>query len=368
MSSHVTCKRVTRCPRLARWAGLLLVMATVLATLVGAAAGAAATRSGSSSASSRLVAQTRTNLTVAYTVSTPNLFDIAFFYAQNHRIFSKYGLNVKILMLNGDTLGLQALISSSVDIGFFSNQLLYQGIAQGADIAGFLENDPVHDYVLLSKSSITTPQGLEGHVLATSGPGGIAEVIPFLALQEKGVNISTVKTVNAGGTSGRLTALLAGRVDAGMAHILDAGQFLAQHPGGQFKILLNLGKVLPHFQYAAFIANRSTIESKRAALVQFARAIVEAQRKVAADFQTAYNEFHKYRPDLDRYTVLHGWRALKAIGAFNLNGGMLPANFTYTMKSLISQKSLDKPLTYQQVYDTSIRNAAMKYFPATPTK
>ena len=365
MSSHVISRRATRRPRLA---SLLLVSAMVLAILVGAAAAAAATRSSSPSASSRLAAQTRTNLNVAYTVSTPNLFDIALFYAQNHRLFVKYGLNVKILMLNGDTLGLQALVSNTTDIGFFSNQLLYQGIEQGAGIAGFLENDPVHDYVLLSKSSIATPQGLAGHVLATSGPGGIAEVIPFLALQKEGVDTSTVKTVNAGGTSGRLTALLAGRVDAGMAHILDAGQFLAQHPGKQFKILMNLGKVLPRFQYAAFVANRSTIKSKRAALVQFSRAILEAQRKVAADFQTTYNEFHKYRPDLDRYSVLHGWRALKGIGAFNLDGGMLPANFAYTMNALTSKKLLAQPLTYQQVYDTSIRDAAMKYFPASPTK
>jgi ABC-type nitrate/sulfonate/bicarbonate transport system substrate-binding protein len=304
----------------------------------------------------------RDNLSLAYTVTTPNLSDIAIFYARDHRIFAKYRLNVKFDTLNGDTLGLQALIGGSDDISWISNQLLYQAIGQGAEIQGFLENAPVQDYLLVSTKDVPSIKGLEGHVLGTSGPGGIAEVLPFLAIDRAGGDTSKVRTVNVGGSSGRATALAAGRVDAGILHVTEAVQFLAKNPG-RYKILANLGKTLPNMQFVVFAAKRSTLASKRDALTRFSMAILEAQRRVAADFQTAYNEFHAYRPDLDMYTVKRAYRILKSIGAYDIRGGMARPRFNFTVNALLSQKLIEKPVTYQQAYNTSLRDAALKRLP-----
>lgn len=320
-----------------------------------------------SPASARRHVVPRDNLSLAYTVTTPNLSDLAIFYARDHRIFSKYHLNVKIDMLNGDTLGLQALIGGSDDISWISNQLLYQALGQGADIQGFLENAPVQDYLLVSNKNLSSIKDLEGHTLGTSGPGGIAEVIPFLALDQAGGDPSKVRTVNVGGSSGRATALAAGRADAGILHVTEAVSFLAKNPG-RFKILANFGKTLPNFQFVVFVAKKSTLSSKRDVLIRFSEAILEAQRTIASDFQTAYDEFHAYRPDLDQYTVKRAYNILKQIGAYDVRGGMATSRFNFTVNALTKQHLLEKPVTYQQAYDTSLRDAALKKLPPLKKK
>lgn len=336
-----------------------------LAVIAGLMAMSGATAQGAQSHNKAQPA--RDNLTLAYTVSTPNLTDVGIFLARDKRIFAKYGINLRIIMLNGDTLGLQALIGGSADVAWISNQLLYTAIAQEADIQGFLENDPVQDYELVSNNKVAGITDMPGHVLATSGPGGIAEVLPFLAMRKAGVDTSKVKTVNAGGSSGRINALAAGRADAGIVHVFDAVQFLAKNPGGKFKILQNLGKTLPDFQFVVFAAKKSTLKSKHDVLVRFTRALMEAQRKIQ-DRQTAINEFRAYFPAANPYQTKLAYNIVKGIGSYAIDGGMTQKAFNFTVNSLLEEHLLAKPVTYAQAYDTSIRDAALKFFPPVKKK
>lgn len=300
-------------------------------------------------------------LSVAYTVTKPNYSELGLFYARDHGLFEKHGLKVSILMLNGDTLGLQSLVSGTTDISWFSNQLLYQSILNGAEIRGFLEASQVQDYELLSRGDIKTIKDMVGHTLGTSGPGGIAEVIPFSLFSEKGLDLSKVRTVNVGGTSGRLKALAGGSVDAGMAHIIDRIRFLAQEPPGKFHVLASFGKELPHFQFCIFAAKKKTLETRQKDLTAFSEAVMEGTRIIANNEAVANTEFRRHYGNTMSDKQLHDvYVGLQNINMLAVNGGMGKANFDYTVKTLRNANILKKDLSYAEAIDTQPRSAALK--------
>lgn len=311
-------------------------------------------------------AQTKLHaLKLSYTVTQPNLSEVGLFYARDHGLFEKYGLDVKIQMLNGDTLGLQSIASGDADIAWISNQLLYQAIANGVAIKGFIEASPVQDYELIAKTEVADIKSMAGRTLATSGPGGIAEVIPFTAFKEHGLDPTKVLTANTGGTSGRLQALAGGRVDAAMGHIIDRIRFESKVPAGKFHVISNFGKDLPHFQFALFAAQTKVIDSRLEDFVAFTKALLEGSRIVANDETAALDEFRRYSNDMSAEQLHKAYSDLRAIGMFAVNGGIEKPNFEYTMKTLFAAKIVAKHLTYAEAFDTRPRDAALKALGAT---
>ena len=300
------------------------------------------------------------HLKLAYSVTQPNFSEVGLFYALNHGLFEKYGLKVEIQMLNGDTLGLQSVASGDSDMGWISNQLLYQAIVNHTPIKGFIEACPVQDYELIGKSEIGGIKNMAGRTLATSGPGGIAEVIPFAVFKEHGLDPKSVRTVNAGGTSGRLQALAGGRVDAAMGHLIDRIRFEAKVPPGKFHVISNFGKDLPHFQFAVFVAQTKVLESRREDITAFTKALLEGIRITANDESLAIAEFSRYAKDLTPQQLHDAYVGLHAIGMFAVNGGIGKENFDYTVKILREANILGKDLTYAEAFDTGPRDAALK--------
>lgn len=299
-------------------------------------------------------------LKLAYTVTQPNFSEIGLFYARDHGLFEKYGLEVKIQMLNGDTLGLQSLASGDSDISWISNQLLYQAVANGTPIKGFIEASPVQDYELISKSEINDIQGMAGRTLATSGPGGIAEVLPFTVFRENGLDPSKVLTVNTGGTSRRLQALAGGRVDAAMGHVIDRIRFEAKADPGKFHVLSNIGKNLPHFQFALFTTQTKFLETRLDDLTAFSKALLEGTRIIAKDETAAIAEFRRYNKDMSDEQLRKAYASLLSIGMFAVNGGVEKLNFDFTVKTLHDAKILNKSVEYADAIDTRARDAALK--------
>jgi NitT/TauT family transport system substrate-binding protein len=299
-------------------------------------------------------------LKVAYTVTQPNLSELGLFYARDHGLFEKYGLDVNIQMLNGDTLGLQSLASGDSDIAWISNQLLYQGIANGTPIKGFIEASPVQDYELITKSEVSDIKAMAGRTLATSGPGGIAEVLPFAVFKEHGLDPSLVRTVNAGGTSGRLQALAGGRVDAAMGHVIDRIRFAAKVAPGQFHVLSNFGKDLSHFQFAVFAAQTKVLGSRLEDFTAFTKGLLEGTRIVAKDEAVAIAEFRQYNKDMSDEQLHEAYATLQSIGMFAVNGGIEKQNFDFTVKTLREANVLSKSLEYADAFDTRAKDAALK--------
>ena len=305
-------------------------------------------------------------LKLAYSITQPNFSDIGLFYAMRHGLFAKYGLQIDVQMLNGDSLGLQSLVSGDADMAWISNQLLYQAIINKAPIKGFIELSPVQDYELIATREVTDIKAMVGRMLATSGPGGIAETLPFAVFREKGIDPSKVRTVNAGGTSGRLRALAGGRVDAAMGHIIDRIRFEAKVPPGKFHVISNFGKDLPHFQFAVVSAQTKVLDSRLDDFIGFAKGLLEGTQIVANDEEAAIAEFSHYPHDMTRQQLHEAYAGIQSIGMFAVNGGIGKRNFEYTLKVLRDAKIITEPLTYSQAYDTRPKEAAIKALGMVP--
>lgn len=331
--------------RMWRVGAACLAIAIIAGCGNGQTSGASATGSGGS-----------TTIRLAYPVPVANLADIQLFIAQDRGLFSKCGVSVKLTMLNGDTPALQSLVSGGSDVSLNSSPLIYQSVLKQAGVRAFIEPTPKITYQLVAKSTITKPDHMIGHVLATSGPGGIAEVLPFLALEKEGVDTSKVQTVNSGTGAQRVKALAAGRVDATILHADQTFDFLRTNP--EFHVLLNLGKTLPDIQYAAYAAKNDYIKSNRAALICFSKGLLEGSNIANQDAGAVIAAYTKARPGADRDAAMKAYAVLKEAGAFDPTGGLSEKSFNSIVSSLVKAGLLKSPVKYADAITTDIRDAA----------
>jgi ABC-type nitrate/sulfonate/bicarbonate transport system substrate-binding protein len=304
-----------------------------------------------SAARTGLAADTLEVLKVGFTIVVPNLQEMDLYLARDLGIFKKRGLDVQITPLNGDTLGLQALVSGDVDVSFNSHTLVYTALEKAPNIRIIAETMPIHDYILVTTKDITKWSDLEGKVLGISGLGGIAHLIPQMAMKRNGVDPAKVNYAVVGGSAGRAKAMTAGRTQAGMLHVIEAEELLAQNKA--LHIFADLRKELPGFQYVGYIALAKTIGSRRPALQKFVDGLIEAKRLLLEKKSLTVEQFLKYHPTRTEALVSQVYDTLKPTMMLGINGGMDKDPFEFTQGLMLEAGQLKQRLQYEQVYDRS---------------
>lgn len=327
-----------------RWTGRLRGVIAVVVILL------SAVRSG-------LAAETPEVLKVAFTVVVPNLQEMDLFLARDLGIFKKRGLDVQITTLNGDTLGLQALVSGDVDVSFNSHTLVYTALEKAPNIRIIVETMPIHAYVLVTTKDIAKWSDLEGKALGISGLGGIAHLIPQVAMKRNGVDLAKVNYAVVGGSAGRAKAMTAGRTQAGMLHVIEAEELLAQNKA--LHVFADLRKELPGFQYVGYITLTKTIGSRRPALQKFVEGLMEAKRLLLENKSRTVEQFLKYHPTRTEALVSNVYDVLKPTMLLGVNGGMDRGPFDFTQGLMLEAGQLKQRLEYERVYDPSFVEAAL---------
>jgi NitT/TauT family transport system substrate-binding protein len=294
---------------------------------------------------------------LGYAVVDPGFSEIEIWLAKDSGMFEKEGLDVEIIMLNGDNLGLNAIITDNVDIINFSNTLNYTAIAEGAKLKILVETTPVHDYVMVTNEKIQKWDDFIDRSIAISRPGSIVHVMAIAALKRHGVDPSKVQFLPVGGSGARKQALIAKKVDGGLLHVEDA-VVISKQPG--IHSFSNLAKEIPEYQFVNFVVKDKTIAKRRDALTRFTKALLLATRIVVKDKERAIKVYRKYHPEMDYETVSKVYDQLLAGGLWAVNGGMSRASYYYTQNSLLKSKQLKALIPYYKAYETSIVDDVLK--------
>jgi ABC-type nitrate/sulfonate/bicarbonate transport system substrate-binding protein len=248
--------------------------------------------------------------------------DVQLSYWQQ-QLKDKYGLSVQYNETASPDTTLRAVVAGSADLAVALSPTGLIDLVQqtGTDVKMLAADADASDDVLVSKSSITGVPDLAGKTLGFSSPGAESDLIPHLCLNANGFDYGTLKKVQIGGTSARMAALLAGQIDASVAHQADAQAAISKSKGS-IKVLLDCGKSLGQYPQTGLIATGAWI----AANPELAQAVVDAYvdaNRWAATNKDAYIELAKtWVPDMAPEEMPAQYDILKALAFWPVNGGI----------------------------------------------
>lgn len=185
---------------------------------------------------------------------------------------AKYGLDIEMTTLKGDTLLLKALISGEIDSyeGAVGSPLI--AASKGADIRVVGCHWQKLTYVLFAQPEITTVEGLKGKTIGVSAPGSQPDLFARAVLRENGIDTSEVTFVTAGSDAERIAALAAHVIDAAPS----ASEFATKAEEVGVKPLVKAVDVLPDAMRRCFYVRTETIEDDPEKVAGFLAAELDA--------------------------------------------------------------------------------------------
>jgi NitT/TauT family transport system substrate-binding protein len=216
------------------------------------------------------VALPSSKVMIAYSSISGNMAPLWVTYEKG--FFTKYGLNVQLVLVEGGSRAAQTLASGDVNFAQMAGAGLIQSNLRGADIvmiAGVLNT---MNYQFIVDKNIQRPDQLKGKALAVSRYGSSSDFAIRFALDKYGlVAEKDVRILEIGTQPDRFAALEAGRVQGVM---LEVPQSLQAKKLG-FRVLANLKMLGLEYQHTALATTRALIKSQPDLVRNLMKAYVE---------------------------------------------------------------------------------------------
>jgi NitT/TauT family transport system substrate-binding protein len=140
--------------------------------------------------------------------------DAGFFFMPSKGGFTqKQGLNVELVHIRTDSIGLKALIAGELESFEGGAQGAIAAAARGADVKILGCHWVVVPHGVFVRNNINSLRDLKGKSVAVSSPGTFPELVAKAAFEKQGIAYDDVKFAAMGGDSDRYKALVAGVVD-----------------------------------------------------------------------------------------------------------------------------------------------------------
>ena len=225
-----------------------------------------------------------TKVTISF--SDRSASDLALFLAKSVDLFGKYGIDADLQFVASNT-GIAALIADQTQFALIGGPETLGANIEGADLVIVLQNSGSQPYIMEVASSIKTPDELKGKKVGVSTLGSSSDTATRIALRAKGINPdSDVQIVAVGSLANRMSAMINGAVDAGLASPPDTLQL----EDGGLHPLFDLSTIDMPPLAQCLVVKRSTVGSQRDMVQRVVNAVVAAtalQKKDKAASQKA---------------------------------------------------------------------------------
>jgi ABC-type nitrate/sulfonate/bicarbonate transport system substrate-binding protein len=291
-------------------------------------------------------------------LSPPSLDSISPYVAIDKGFFKKQGLDVEMVEFRGDATHVKALLSGEIDVSI--NMGATQGIvsaSKGAKIRLWVVANPITPYHFVArKEAGTTLQALVGKSVAVSGIGAISYHIPRIVLERSGIDPEKMKYVAVGSPADRFKALVAGKIDATVVTNTEAAK-LASYP--EIAALVNVPKIVPEIPYEFGMAREDYIQKNADTLYKLTKAIIEANRWIAANKSGTVEVARKILPDETAETLGKAYDMADP-RLWGVNGDISEASYKYTVDFLLKVGYMEKPVPYDKFFDRRFVDRAVK--------
>ena len=186
---------------------------------------------------------------------------------------AKHGLKVEIVQIKAGATLMKALISGEIDsVDMGAAELIVAGVrGTGVKIVGCTW--PGMPQVVLSKAEIKTPADLKGKAVAISSPGSLPDLLFRGMLEATTCRQRTCNFVTQGADIDRYKSLVAGITDAAIV----SNEFEAIMPSN-IQVLMKATTAVPKFIRLCVATNKDVLANRRADLVKFVAAEMDAYK------------------------------------------------------------------------------------------
>ncbi|MBI4528535.1 MAG: ABC transporter substrate-binding protein [Deltaproteobacteria bacterium] len=215
--------------------------------------------------------QARTYL--AYISDSPTS-TAAYWVAKDGGIYAKHGLDVELVFISGSTRGIQSLIAGDVAFVGATGTAVINGRLAGGDIAIISSLTNTLPYYIIGTPAIKSPEHLKGRSAGVHIPGTAADFALRLALKKVGLSYKDIKAVTAGGSAGRIAAVMTGQLDF---TIVPEAEKIRGEQGG-LKVIMDLARLNIPFQLTCTVTTRKLIRDNPDLARRMVRAMAETVR------------------------------------------------------------------------------------------
>jgi NitT/TauT family transport system substrate-binding protein len=228
------------------------------------------------------------SLTVGYGAVTAAY--IPLWMAAEAKAFEKYGLEVELVPLPGNT-GPQSLVAGQVPIVGLSGFASAPSMIEGADLLVLTTAVPRHTAQIYGVPGLDSPQALRGKRIGITRPGTLTYFGALVALREWGLRPDQdVALVSLNETTAILTGMLSGAADAGV--LTDPHSFTAAKQG--FPVLADLSEFSSEYISAGITTTSAYAQQHRPVLLNFLRGYMEGHKRYFDDRPFAIEVLRKY--------------------------------------------------------------------------
>jgi ABC-type nitrate/sulfonate/bicarbonate transport system substrate-binding protein len=262
---------------------------------------------------------------------------------------------VTITAYNGDQTALRALAVKEADVAYVGCGTALAAYQVGSPLKIISAFAPASDYQLITQADIQRPKDLEGRNLGVSQTGAVSEIVPQLLIQADGGDVSKVTSVSVGGSSARVQALVAKKIDGG---VLNAALVPPTRQYDYLHVIANATTTLPNFLFSCEVARTDTIQAKDQAIQKFETALLQGTRWFYDNADAAKAVSEKLDPDLPKESVDYGVDTYETTHYFSRTGTLAQDAFDFTVKTLITAKILTQPIQIGEMYEPKFVNQA----------
>ncbi len=290
-------------------------------------------------------------------LSPPSLESISPYVAIEKGFFKKNGVEAEVVEFRGDATHVKALLSGDIDASINMGATEAIVTAAKAPIKLWVVANPITPYYLIArKEAGTTIQALVGKNVAVSGIGAISYHIPRIVFERSGVDPEKFKYVAVGSPADRFKAMVAGKVDLTVVTTTEVAK-LDKFP--DIIPLVNVPKVVPEIPYEFGMAKTDWIQKNADTVQRMTKAIIEANRWIAANKAGTVEVAKKILPD-ETTEALGKAYDLVDPRIWGINGDLTEGSYNYTVDFMKKVGYLKDPVPFSQFYDRRFVDQALK--------
>jgi len=333
--------------------------AAVLAAVV--AVGVSATAATASPKTHKL-----TTITLGVPGIPPVFLGVMPYTALEQGYYKKYGLDVQIKGFTSGTDAVRAVAAGQIDLAWSPTPFALTLISKGTPLVGIEGMDKVDWVVGSNVAGIQTCSDLKGQNIGVDSIGGARYQALQAMLTKCNLTIQDVKPIVFPGAAA-LQALLAGQIHASVLHLDDLAE--ADSQGANIKKIVTIAQTDPFQHYDMLVGLRDNLATKRAAIVNFLKADIQAIRymnnpkaldRVAHIGMIVGHNLDVTKTALKQYLKLSWW-------PLNRSGlGVAPITRTVFENVKLGNISAGNPPKWSDIVDTSLWKQAYKA--VTPKK